>query len=109
MIKKVERQNEVLGKEIRAIIVFTDNGLNAIVAGGDKSHIGSVAIMDEQGNLTSTTFPHHKETIIAENWATSLYEKYKQPVVVSVGIHYDEITAEGIKQMISACEELLHP
>ena len=108
MIKTVEKQIVVLEKEIKAVIVYTDYGINVTVAGGDKSHIGSVAIVDEQGNLQTTTFPDHKETIIANNWAKSLYEKYKQPIVVSVGIHYDMITKDEITQVIDACNRFLY-
>ncbi len=107
MIKTVEKQAEVLGKEIKAIIVFTDDGINVTVAGGDKSHIGAVAIIDENGNLTSTTFPNHKETIIAESWAKSLYEKHHKPVVVAAGIHYDGINKEGINKVVEASGRLL--
>ncbi len=105
MIKTIEKTTTVLGKEIRAIIVYTDCGINVTVAGGDKSHIGAVAIIDEQGNLTSTTFPNHKETIIAESWAKWLYEKYKQPVVVSAGIHYDGISKSEIELILQGCEK----
>ena len=107
MIKTIEKTTTVLGKEIRAIIVYTDCGINVTVAGGDKSHIGAVAIIDENGDLTSTTFPNHKETIIAEFWAKWLYEKYKQPVVVSAGIHYDGINKEGINKVVEASGRLL--
>ena len=107
MIKTIEKTTTVLGKEIRAIIVYTDNGINVTVAGGDKSHIGAVAIIDENGNLTSTTFPNHKETIIAESWANTLHEKYLQPVVVAAGIHYDGINKEGINKVVEASGRLL--
>lgn len=107
MIKTIEKTTTVLGKEIRAIIVYTDCGINVTVAGGDKSHIGAVAIIDENGNLTSTTFPNHKETIIAESWANTLHEKYLQPVVVAAGIHYDGINKEGINKVVEASGRLL--
>ncbi len=107
MIKTIEKTTTVLGKEIRAIIVFTDDGINVTVAGGDKSHIGAVAIIDENGNLTSTTFPNHKETIIAELWANTLHEKYMQSVVVTAGIHYDGINKEGINKVVEASGRLL--
>jgi len=107
MIKTIEKTTTVLGKEIRAIIVYTDCGINVTVAGGDKSHIGAVAIIDENGNLTSTTFPNHKETIIAESWANTLHEKYMQPVVVAAGIHYDGINKEGINKVVEASGWLL--
>lgn len=107
MIKTIEKTTTVLGKEIRAIIVYTDCGINVTVAGGDKSHIGAVAIIDENGNLTSTTFPNHKETIIAESWANTLHEKYMQSVVVAAGIHYDGINKEGINKVVEASGRLL--
>lgn len=107
MIKTIEKTTTVLGKEIRVIIVYTDCGINVTVAGGDKSHIGAVAIIDENGNLTSTTFPNHKETIIAESWANTLHEKYLQPVVVAAGIHYDGINKEGINKVVEASGRLL--
>jgi len=107
MIKTIEKTTTVLGKEIRAIIVYTDCGINVTVAGGDKSHIGAVAIIDENDNLTSTTFPNHKETIIAESWANTLHEKYMQPVVVAAGIHYDGINKEGINKVVEASGRLL--
>ena len=107
MIRTIEKSTIVLGKEIKAIIEFTDNGLNVLVAGGDKSHIGAVAIMDESKNLTSITFPKHKETIIAETWARQLYEKFNMPVVVSAGIHYDEITPNDILCVVKATNLLL--
>jgi len=78
-----------------------------LVAGGDKSHIGAVAIMDESKKLTSITFPKHKETIIAETWARQLYEKFNMPVVVSAGIHYDKITPNDILCVVKATNMLL--
>ena len=107
MIKTIEKTTTVLGKEIRTIIVYTDNGINVTVAGGDESHIGAVAIIDEKGVLTSTTFPNHKETIIVETWANTLYDKYKQPVVVAAGIHYDNINKEEIVKVMEASSSLL--
>ena len=107
MIKTIEKSTIVLEKEIKAIIVFLDNGLNVMVAGGDKSHVGAVSLADEKGILNTITFPEHKETGIAEAWAKALFEKYNMPVVVSAGIHYDGITPEGIKAVVEASNEML--
>ena len=108
MVNTVEKEVIVLNKSIHGIVTFTDNGIIATAVGGDKSHIGAVSIVDEEGNLSTTTFPKHKETIIAETWAKAFYDKYLQPVTVSAGIHYDGITKEGIMQVVDACDKLLN-
>ena len=102
-----EKEVKVLDKNILTMGLFTDNGINITIAGGDKSHIGAVSIADEAGNIDTTTFPNHKEGIIAEAWAKALHEKYNQPVVVSAGIHYDNITKDGIELVVNTCDSLL--
>ncbi len=97
----------VLGREIKALVFCTDDGVNVSVAGGDRSHIGAVSVVDGRGNMQTTTFPAHKETVIAEEWAQRLYELLHQPVVVSAGIHYDGITRDGIEEVVTACRSLL--
>ena len=98
---------ECLNKEIKAIVSFTDSGINALVAGGDKSHIGVVSIMDESGGLSTTIFPSHKEAVIAEKWAKAFYDKFKKAVVISAGIHYDDISKEEISLVLEAADKLL--
>lgn len=45
--------------------------------------------------------------MISDRWAVKLYEHFLVPVVVSAGIHYDEITPDGIKTVIEEMEKLL--
>lgn len=98
---------ECLNKEIKAVVTFTDSGVNALVAGGDKSHIGAVSIVDEAGSISTTIFPDHKEAVIAEKWAKSFYDKYQKAVVISAGIHYDHISKEEISLVLEATDKLL--
>ena len=107
MVKESVYTLEILGKEIKALVVRTDDGITVTLAGGDKSHIGAIAISDGMGHISTTTFPGHKETVIAETWAKELYEKYRFPVVVACGIHYDNINKTGIEKVVKACNELL--
>ena len=107
MVKESVYTIQALNKEIKAVVVFTDNGINATVAGGDKSHIGAVSIADEEGKITTTVFPNHKEAVISEYWAEKLFDRYRVPVVASAGIHFDNISRDGINEVITACKELV--
>ncbi len=107
MFKTVEKEIVCLDKSIYANAVYTDDGISVIVAGGDRSHIGAVSVVDSLGTQSTTTFPNHKETIIAEEWAKRIYGLFYQPVVVSAGVHYDNISEEGIGKVLSAAEALL--
>ena len=107
MVFEIRKTRKVLNKDIDVIIVSTSNGINVTLAGGDVSHIGAVAIVDEKGNLSTTTFESHKETGIAENWAKKLFNKYRKPVVVSAGIHYDNISKEQIDMVVESCKSML--
>ena len=40
-------------------------------------------------------------------WAEKLYKKFNIPVVVSVGIHYDNIDYTGIENVISEMKKAL--
>ncbi len=107
MLFETHKSKAVLGKEVDAIIVYTDCGINITLAGGDKSHIGAVSVVDELGLMSTNTFRGHKETSIAEDWAKRVFDKYKKPVVVSVGIHFEQITKDQIDIVIKSCNALL--
>lgn len=40
-------------------------------------------------------------------WAEKLYKKFNVPVVVSVGIHYDNIDSTGIDNVIAELKKAL--
>lgn len=92
----------VLDRDISILSSYTDCGIQVLIAGGDKSHIGSVSVSDPEGNISTNLFEGHKDHYISQEWAGKIYEKYKVPVVVSVGIHYDNLDATGIQQIVDA-------
>ena len=107
MIREAQKQMTVLGKTITARVTHTDCGIQLLLAGGDRSHIGAVAVADEAGKVTVQTFPGHRETEIAQRYAEAFYERYRVPVVASVGIHYDNITKQQITEIVAAAETVL--
>lgn len=98
---------EVLGKEIVVHISRTEEGINLLIAGGDKSHIGAVAIVNPDGELSCITFQTHKDGIIAEKWCKELWNRYKVQAVVSVGIHYDDATREMIEEILNKTDRMM--
>lgn len=107
MVNVIEKQIRLFGKPIYAQMTQTDEGIQVLVAGGDKAHIGAVTAVDESGEKHTLTLPGHKETVIAEKWAGELFAKSQAPVVATAGIHYDDITAEQIKTVLQTMDELL--
>lgn len=107
MVKVLEKQIQLYEKMIYVQRTQTDEGIQVLVAGGDKSHVGAVTVIDSDGKKHTVTLPGHKETIIAEKWADAIFAAYKVPVVVTAGIHFDDITSEQISTVLKTTEELL--
>lgn len=86
------------------------------VWGGDRPHIGSVAAAQPRPSLknpsqTSATasvlnYVGHKEDIVAKEIAEMLAASLETNVVVTAGIHWDNLTPEGVKLVVSHCHEI---
>lgn len=96
-----------LGKEIRAVVWVLDLGIVVMIAGGDLSHVGSVSVVNGQGELQTISFPNHKDWYIGDVWAKKIFEVAHVPVSVSAGIHYDSISAEEIRQVQEIAQDML--
>jgi hypothetical protein len=85
--------------------------------GGEKPHIGAVAMAQPRPSLknpaaTSATasvfcYVGHKEDQLAKAVAEVLAAALNTRVVVTAGIHWDNIKAEGIQQVIANSEKLV--
>jgi len=84
-------------------------GADVLVAiwGGERPHIGAVAMAQPRPSLkdsqtTSATtsvfcFLGHKEDALANAAATTIASRVKAQTVVTAGIHWDNLDAEGIR------------
>lgn len=89
--------------QLQAEGIFSGRDLLVLVNGGDKPHIGAVALasMVESPNIpqkqTTTpsviSAPGHKEYRLALAGAEKLSRALERTVAVAVGIHIDDITA----------------
>ena len=103
----MEKEIIILNKPVKILLTKTECGINVLITGGDFAHIGAVSIVDPQGEIFTKTFEGHKDNFVSVEWAEKLYKKFNIPVVVSVGIHYDNIDYTGIENVISEMKKAL--
>jgi hypothetical protein len=85
--------------------------------GGEKPHIGAVAAAQpgpslKDPDLTSATvsvicFPTHKEDDLVKKAAQALSAEIEGRVVVTAGIHWDNLSEEGILHVSQNAAELI--
>ena len=110
---KTEEDSYNLSASVRLI------GEDVLVAiwGGEKPHIGAVAVAQPRPSLkdpevTSATasvicLMGHKEDELAKASAEILAAALKTPIVVTAGIHWDNLDPEGIRRIIQNSEILV--
>lgn len=97
----------VLGRGIRINLYDTGAGINILIEGGEKGHIGAVAVAESGALIESIVFPSHKEGVVCEQWAKRVSSVVCGPVVVEAGIHYDNITKDQIQEVLEALDKEL--
>lgn len=86
--------------ELSATVVGRD--ILLLITGGVR-HIGaaSTAYLDgENVEVLTSAVPHHKEHTISESIARKVAAKLRKTVTVVMGIHYDDLTKEGILEVV---------
>lgn len=101
--------------ELTARLISPDD-LVIQLTGGDRPHIGAVALAQlcpslrnpkEQSTTTSLiTCFGHKEDKIAKTMAEEIAKKSQKNTVVICGIHLDQITSEEIQDVLIGAEAL---
>lgn len=97
----------ILDREVRVTEYATACGLNVLLEGGDQGHIGSVSVAVPGMSVQSIVLPGHKEDIVSERWAARLCREKNVPVVVSAGIHFDEMSKEQSAEALEGMDRLL--
>ena len=90
--------------------------LLVVITGGDKPHIGSVAVAMPRPSLqnrrvisaTSSVYnmPGHKDQVIAQRVSEVLSSGLNRTVVAVAGFHLDGISEKGIKTVTANVERL---
>ncbi|HIE12626.1 MAG TPA: hypothetical protein EYP63_04240 [Desulfotomaculum sp.] len=106
---------------VEALATLTEEGLIVQVLGGERPHVGAVALslprpsLSEPGKLRASTtvvpLYGHRDDEIARPAAERLAVALGQPVVVVAGVHVDAATAKEVERLLDnsrqAVEELL--
>lgn len=102
-------QDFTFGKDnflIEAVFVAVGDDYAVIFAGGERRHIGAIAIgyprlsLKNDGSYSASAsvfcLSGHKEDMLARMAALELSKAFRHNVVVTVGIHIDNATPEAI-------------
>ena len=102
--------------KVEAEVKLIGTDLLITLYGGDKLHIGSVAVAlprpslknNKQMSSTSSVynFLGHKDGVVAQRMSEALSASLNKKVVVVAGIHIDRITQKGIEKIIENCDKL---
>ncbi|WP_411170101.1 hypothetical protein ACH36K_06310 [Clostridium sp. MB05] len=103
---------------VNCIAIKMGNDLNISIYGGDTPHIGAVALgipresLLDKNKISSSvsilTITGHKEDIIVQNVAKKISSTLNSTVVISCGIHIDNITFDEIESLNSIIDELVN-
>lgn len=86
--------------------LFMGQDLCVTLSGGDRPHIGAVALGQASTSPTVLTLPQHREGELAQNLAALLSSRFGTTVCVACGIHLDNILEEEIREVLEIAEEL---
>lgn len=101
--------------QISLFLMDTGNGLNGLLTGGGKPHVGGVVLALPRPSLSGegwstdvyiTPVPGHKDVEVARVVAEKLARELRCPVVITAGIHSDNLRPEELKEIICHCNTL---
>ena len=111
----VRSRDDQLLIESEAVRIGSD--ILIYIWGGERPHIGSVAAAQprpsrkDPARVSATasvmTFPGHKEDVIVKEAAEYIAAGLDTNVVVTAGIHWDDLDAEKIAVIMTNCREVI--
>jgi gallate decarboxylase subunit D len=92
------------------------NDLLVILWGGTEPHIGAIGMGQPRNSLRDPekisatgsvfTFIGHKDDVVAKWMSEELARTLNKKVVVSCGMHWDDLTNEGIDEVLEICKKM---
>lgn len=86
--------------------IFMGRDLSVTLSGGDRPHIGAVALRQPGAPCSALALPKHRESDLARDIASQLASEFKATVCVACGVHLDEILPEEIEDVFKVAEKL---
>jgi len=91
--------------------------LQVVIWGGERPHVGAVAVAEPRISRTDPsrttasssviTLSGHKEDELARDAALRLAIVARSAVAVTAGLHWDQLDASDIKEVLLLCDELI--
>lgn len=107
---------EAEGLRVEAVVEELGEDLLVVVRGG-RPHVGAIGIAIPRPSLSGPertsatvsviTMPGHKEDELARLFSQRLSSELGRTAVVVAGIHYDDLTPEGIERVTELAQSLL--
>lgn len=104
------------GYEVVAIVYELGDDLLVILYGGTRPHIGAIGMAQARPSLkdpgekaaTSSVFTYtgHKEDLVAKSLSEEIASRLGRNTVVAAGIHWDNLSIEGIEIIKSICRAI---
>ena len=80
--------------------------LCVMLSGGDREHLGAVALAAPGEDLQSLPRPGHREEDLARDLASRLARERGVAVCVACGIHVDRLRPEELPDILAMAQEL---
>lgn len=106
-MRQFELKRTLFGADITAQVTVLDEGVQVLVFGGTRPHIGAVSVVNMAGEISTTQFPGHCDGVVSHAWAKALMEAGYNPAVVTAGIHYDQIEKADIFTVLDLNNSLI--
>ncbi len=114
----IEIRKEYKGTHVLLQAIAMGKDWNVVITGGEIPHLGAVALgiprpslqnpLVTSATVSVMTLTGHKEDEIARPAANFLAGRLNAPVVVSCGIHNDNIKPQDIRQISEMVQEALN-
>jgi len=101
---------------VTAMGIVTKEGIIVCILGGDKPHVGAIALGIPRPSLRDPrvvsatasvlTLVGHKDDEIAKPIAENFAKELNQTTVVIVGVHIEEANESDIAKLISNCTQV---
>ncbi|ULO10058.1 hypothetical protein H1230_15570 [Paenibacillus sp. 19GGS1-52] len=92
----------ILPDDIELSATAVGRDILLLITGGVR-HIGAAStayLNGENVEVLTSAVPHHKEHTISESIALKVAAKLRKTVTVVMGIHYDDLTKDGILEVV---------
>jgi hypothetical protein len=91
---------------LRLTAVTLGRDLAVTLSGGDRPHIGAVALAGPGTPASALCLPQHREGELAQKTACTLAEAFNVAVSATCGIHLDAISPAEIAEVLAMADAL---